>query len=671
MNTKLKYVAGRTPRRHAMSNAIVAALIGVSLANAQQAHAQDLKGAATPAAKSGAPMQMTISMAPVPAAAAAAAVAAQPMRGPNCKGDITDQTSVVVPVGKSTLVQLAEPARNRTLGNPAVVMATLVSPRTLYLVGMSVGTTNMIVQGASGACQVIDVIVGVDANGLQQSLRQLMPEERGIRVSTAAGNLVLAGRVTSAPAAQQAMEIAAAYANGQPTQQSQSTSMTSGNSGTSTSGQFSTSSNGGGIINMMNVDAPQQVMLEVKVAEVSKTLIDQLGSSLNLQGGFGSWTGALVSGLLTGAQTLIAAAKSNNRPLSVAIDAQKTDQLTKILAEPNLVTISGQEASFLAGGKVFIPVPQSNGTGGTTITLQEEEFGVGLKFTPTVLANGRINLKVAPEVSQLSPTGVTVSATGTNTSAILPLITTRRASTTVQMNDGESFAIGGLISNNATGALKAFPGLGELPVIGTLMRSTSFQQDRTELVFIITPRLVKPLPNNNYPLPTDTFTKASSLDVYATGNMEGRGAAAKTPAQASPTGSPQSGTPDVTQASTSASSSETAPAASPTSDPHTSAPRTSAPATEPTREQDAPASPVETAHVSQPAPIETAPVSSSPANTEAQPTGSVPPPAGTQPADAYTQAARATRIEQAAARIAARQQTPLAIASASHRLVRH
>jgi pilus assembly protein CpaC len=419
-------------------------------------------------------------------------------------------------------VQLAEPARNRTLGNPAVAQATLVSPRTLYLVGMNVGTTNMIIQGASGACQLLEVIVGVDANGLQQSLRELLPEERGIRVASAAGNLVLGGHVSSAPAAQQAMEIARAYAGSQPTQQAQASAQSAGN-GTAAP-QSASSGAQTSVINMMTIDSPQQVMLEVKVAEVAKTLVDQLGSQVNLQGGFGSWTAALATSLLTGAQSIIAASKANNRPLQAAIDGQKTDQLTKILAEPNLVTVSGQEASFLAGGRVFIPVPQSNSNGGTTITLQEEEFGVGLKFTPTVLSNGRINLKVSPEVSELSPTGVTVSATGASTTAILPLINTRRASTTVQMNDGESFAIGGLIGNNITGALKAFPGLGELPVIGALMRSTSFQQDRTELVFIVTPHLVKPLPNGNYPLPTDSFTQPNEADIYATGNMEGRGA---------------------------------------------------------------------------------------------------------------------------------------------------
>ncbi|MEX3959323.1 pilus assembly protein N-terminal domain-containing protein [Trinickia sp. EG282A] len=510
MNTKLKALRGRTRRRCNIS-AISAAVLGASLAAAQPAIAQVMVegGTVLHVTKSVKPMRaMTTAAAPAAAAAPApataaavsadAAASAPQLRGPNCMGEINESQNVVVPVGKSTLVQLAEPTRNRTIGNPAVAMATLVSPRTLYVVGMAVGTTNMIIQGRSGACQMLEVIVGVDTNGLQQSLSQLMPEERGIRVSGAAGNLVLAGRVSSASAAQQAMEIAHAYAG-------------------------SSQQAGPSVINMMAVDSPQQVMLEVKVAEVAKTLVDQLGSQLNLQGGFGSWTAALATTLLTGGQSVIAASKSNHLPLSAAIDAQKTDQLTKILAEPNLVTVSGQEASFLAGGRVFIPVPQSNSNGGTTITLQEEEFGVGLKFTPTVLGNGRINLKVSPEVSELSPTGVTVSATGSSTTAILPLINTRRASTTVQMSDGESFAIGGLISNNITGALKAFPGLGELPVIGALMRSTNFQQDRTELVFVITPHLVKPLPNSNYPLPTDSFVQPNSADIFATGNMEGRG----------------------------------------------------------------------------------------------------------------------------------------------------
>lgn len=675
MDTKLKHSADHPLQRAKMSSAIVAALLGAGLAAAQPAMAQPSqnKGAAMSQAAPGTPLQMTISMTPVPAAGAAgtataAATTAQSLRGPNCKGEIGSETNVAVPVGKSTLVQLAEPARNRSLGNPGVVMATLVSPRTLYLVGMSVGTTNMIVQGASGACQMIDVSVGVDAAGLQQSLSQLLPAERGVRVSTAAGNLVLAGNVSSSSAAQQAMEIARAYANAQPTQQTQSTSNGVGNGMSGANAQFTSSGNSTGIINMMTIDSPQQVMLEVKVAEVSKTLMDQLGSSLNLQGGFGSWTGALVTSLLTGAQSIIAGSKANKLPFRAAIDAQKTDELTKILAEPNLVTISGQEASFLAGGKVFIPVPQSNTTGVTTITLQEEEFGVGLKFTPTVLGNGRINLKVAPEVSQLSPTGVTVSATGANTSAILPLITTRRAATTVQMNDGESFAIGGLISNNITGALKAFPGLGELPVIGALMRSTSFQQDRTELVFIVTPHLVKPLPNDHYPLPTDSFTQPRDVDVYATGNMEGRGAAHATrPATAAPSAANTPAQPSAPSAPPASQTSE--PAAAP-------APRTPAPP--PARvettsvQHDAPApAPVSTAPVST-ADIATTPIPGDPAgktpSVEANTASNT---ATSNTAASDEQAARAARIEAAAARIAAREKEAVAMSGTSKNPARH
>ncbi|MFX1671652.1 type II and III secretion system protein family protein [Paraburkholderia sp. A2WS-5] len=522
MKTKQGFSSGRQTRRRSLGSTTLVAALCFGLVAAQTSEAQEaveypsLATKRSPNPPLPAPMKLTMK------AGAAAMSGPIPLRGPSCTGEIRDETNVAVPVGKSVLVPLPEPARNRTLGNPAVAQAALVSPRTLYVVGMTVGTTNMIVQGKSGACTMINVIVNVDAEGLQQALRVLMPQERGIRVSTAAGNLVLAGRVSSGPAAQQAMQIAQAFADSQSTQDQQTASANSGNGTTSTSQQSSSASKSATVINMMVVDAPQQVMLEVKVAEVSKTLINQLGAAVNIQGGFGSWTGALVSNLLAGVSSAFAVSKANNRPLNLAVDAQKTDNLIKILAEPNLVTISGQEATFLSGGKIFIPVPQSSGNGVSSITLQQEEFGVGLRFTPTVLANGRINLKVAPEVSELSPTGVTVSSSGSSGVSILPLINTRRASTVVQMNDGESFAIGGLLSNNITGALKAVPGLGEVPVLGALLRSTSFQQDMTELVFIITPHLVKPMQTTNYPLPTDSFSQTNEADVYATGNMEGR-----------------------------------------------------------------------------------------------------------------------------------------------------
>ncbi|MCX4170663.1 MULTISPECIES: type II and III secretion system protein family protein [Paraburkholderia] len=641
MKTKLRFSTGGAIRNRSLSGVVLASALCTGLLVAQNGSAQEaLESPVLAKARPNAPLPvgraptpMMVSMAPMPAGGAAGA--SVPMRGPNCTGEIHEETSVVVPVGKSTLLPLAEPARNRTLGNPTIVQATLVSPRTLYLVGMAVGTTNMIVQGRSGGCQIIDVIVNIDANGLQQSLGQLLPGERGIRVSTAAGNLVLGGSVSSSPAAQQALEIAKAFASAQPTQQSQSGTGVLGN-GTPVNQQSSSTSKPAEVINMMTVDSPQQVMLEVKVAEVSKTLINQMGAALNIQGGFGSWSGVLASNLLAGVTSLISGSKANNRPLSFAIDAQKTDDLVKILAEPNLVAISGQEATFLAGGKIFIPVPQSSSTGATTITLQEEEFGVGLKFTPTVLANGRISLKVAPEVSELSPTGITLSATNVSGVSILPLITTRRASTMVQMNDGESFAIGGLMKSNVTGALKAIPGIGEVPVLGALARSTSFQQDLTELVFIITPHLVKPLQTADLPLPTDSFSQPNEADVYATGNMEGR----HPKMRAAPAG--------------------TAPAASPMPAPASVSP--AAPLPSPAPAPQPPTGPVATA-LPQPGPQAATPSADRSRPMPDTAAGTAAPLTDTPRSADAEQAARAARIESAAARIASRK-VPQEVANA-------
>ena len=169
-----------------------------------------------------------------------------------------------------------------------------------------------------------------------------------------------------------------------------------------------------------------------------------------------------------------------------------------------------------------------------TITLEEKEFGVGLRFTPTVLDGDLINLRVSPEVSELSTTGTTITAAGVT--SVLPTITTRRASTTVQLRDGQSFAIGGLIKNNVTQNVNAFPALGELPVLGALFRSSAFQNDRTELMFVITPHLVKPLPAD-YKLPTDNFVEPTRADFFLKGKMEGQ-AAAPAPAPVAPAPAP-------------------------------------------------------------------------------------------------------------------------------------
>jgi pilus assembly protein CpaC len=275
---------------------------------------------------------------------------------------------------------------------------------------------------------------------------------------------------------------------------------------------------GARVINLLSVGSAQQVMLEVKIAEVSKTLIDKLGTGVQGSIGGGAWTYSILSRFLTGTLSGNASA-TRSTGARLTLEAEKKDGLVKILAEPNVMAISGQEGSFLAGGKILIPVSQDAVS--NRIILEEKEFGVGLKFTPTVLSGGRINLKVAPEVSEISREGIGISTSGGTSRAILPLITTRRASTTVQLMDGQSFAIGGLIKNNTTANIKAFPILGEIPIIGMLFRSSDFQQDRTELIFIVTPRLVKPLAVA-YKLPTDGLQDPTRIDLFVDGKLEGK-----------------------------------------------------------------------------------------------------------------------------------------------------
>jgi pilus assembly protein CpaC len=190
-----------------------------------------------------------------------------------------------------------------------------------------------------------------------------------------------------------------------------------------------------------------------------------------------------------------------------------------VLAEPNIMAISGQSASFLSGGKIFIPVAQAGNGGAPTITLQEKEFGVGLKFSPTVLDGTRVNLKLVSEVSELSQTGSPFTTVGGVTS-VVPSLTTRQVDTTVQLNDGQSFAVAGLIRNSVTQTLSRFPGLGDIPVLGALFRSTEFQKDQTELIFIVTPRLVRPAAN--LAAPTDNHAEVGAARAVLLGKAEGR-----------------------------------------------------------------------------------------------------------------------------------------------------
>ncbi len=450
------------------------------------------------------------------AAASVPAGAAPAELGPRCSGQAATPAHLTLQLGRSTLMRLSEAAMQRSVGNPAVVQSMLLAPDTLYLLGVDIGTTNMIIQGKSGVCSVVDIVVGMDPSGLQAALAAMMPDEKDIHVAAAADALVLSGAVSDAAAVARAVELAGAFVR-RPLQALAHGSGDKGSAGVP-GAQAGAAPAGGAnvrVINLLAVSAPQQVMLEVKIAEVSKSLLDQLDVGASLRYASGSWVTTLLSNFLSGnAHGLLDAKKSNGNQFTVA--AQKQDGLVRILAEPTVMAISGQEGSFLAGGTIFIPVAQGNGS----IGLEPKDFGVGLRFTPTVLAGGRINLRVAPEVSEVAANGVGVSVSGAS-SATLPIITTRRASTTVQLFDGQSFAIGGLIKNNLVTNLKGLPVLGELPVLGALFRSTDFQEDRTELLFVVTAHLVKPLPPN-YALPTDKVSAPTRTELFLHGQLQGR-----------------------------------------------------------------------------------------------------------------------------------------------------
>jgi pilus assembly protein CpaC len=291
---------------------------------------------------------------------------------------------------------------------------------------------------------------------------------------------------------------------------------------------------GARVINLLSVAAPQQVQLEVKVAEVSKTLLENLEAGTTWRFGAGSWGATLLANFITGNNHgSFGANKSNGNGFNLS--AEKQDSLVRVLAEPNVMALSGQEGSFLAGGKFYVPVAQEN----NRVTLEEKEFGVGLRFTPTVLAGGRISLRVAPEVSELSREGIGVTAGGVTGTSILPVVTTRRATTTVQLYDGQSFAIGGLIKNNLTTSMKGLPVLGDVPILGALFRSTDFQSDRTELVFVITAHLVKPMAGAGYVLPTDKVGEPSTTAVMLGGRLDGPPPETTTAVASSPALTPQ------------------------------------------------------------------------------------------------------------------------------------
>ncbi|MDB5394235.1 MAG: hypothetical protein JWM91_1741 [Rhodospirillales bacterium] len=403
--------------------------------------------------------------------------------------------AIAIDVSKGVLIRLDRNADTVFVADPAIADVQVKSPRLIYLYGKEPGDTSL--YAVDGEQQVLlsrPVSVTRDVAVLQAALTRLQPGG-GVRVSAVDKSLVLTGNVTNAVAAEEIRHLAGSFVV-----------------------------NDKDLVNRVTVDRPYQVNLRVRIAEVSRTVTKQLG--INWETMMSS--GHFVFGLATGNPVLSSSGSfitrnvglggttdsitlGNNSPganVNTVIDALDQNGLINILAEPNLTAMSGETASFLAGGEFPIVIP-SGSLGQTTVEFKQ--YGVSLAFTPVVLADGRISMRVRPEVSQLSSAGA-VQISGIN----IPALTTRRTETTVELGSGQSFAIGGLLQNSVNDTINKVPGLGDLPVLGPLFRSTSFQHNESELLIIVTPYLVRPA-SGRIPAPTDGYITPHDSDLYWTG----------------------------------------------------------------------------------------------------------------------------------------------------------
>lgn len=458
--------------------------------------------------------------------------------------EMNDVQRVRVTLNKSRTFRVDSAFSTIVAGSPDIVDVKSLSDHLIYVQGKKTGSTNVILFDSSmKQIGILDVEVTLDVGNLQQNI-SAGTGARGIRVSASEGQVVLSGMAADAVAAEKAMSIAKGSVP-----------------------------EGGIVVNAMSVAAPQQVMLEVRFLEVSRQAGRDLGVNLyaaNANGtnvantGLGGATGGTVRQPIGGINTIqnpigntggtpvgapptgslpilatvgtlmgtaggVAPAPfgslltsilrtSNGSSVDLLITALETKGLARRLAEPNLTTLSGDAARFLAGGEFPVPIPNTTTNGFPTVTIDYKKFGVELAFVPTVLSRGVINLRVEPSVSELDfANAVTIQGT------TVPSLTRRDARTTVELRDGQSFAIAGLLQTRNRQDVSQLPWIGSVPVIGTLFSSKSYQQEETDLVIIVTPRLVAPAaPGQQLASPLDSRLPANDVDFFLNGQMEVR-----------------------------------------------------------------------------------------------------------------------------------------------------
>ncbi|PMS33806.1 type II and III secretion system protein family protein [Paraburkholderia rhynchosiae] len=409
------------------------------------------------------------------------------------------QGTLAIDAGKGTLVRLNEDASSVFVADPAIADVHVPSPRAVFVLGKKAGTTTLYVLGPNNKTLVQrTVVVARDMDALRSMVATRFPN-MNVQLGAGNGSLQVSGQATSSLDADAVVQSLTPYLADKEV-----------------------------LVNRMTIDRPLQVQLRVRITEVDRNVTQQLGINWQALGNAaGNFFGGIYSGrpiynltqagnpvnlAANNAYSLFGQFKTSKTDIQVLVDALNQEGLITVLAEPSLVALSGQTASFLAGGEFPIPVSQINGV----ITVEFKQFGVKLDFTPTVLSDRRISLKVRPEVSQIDPT-VTITTGGVS----VPGLSVRRADTTVELASGQSFAIGGLLQSNTTDIISQVPGIGSIPILGKLFSSSNYQNNKTELVIMVTPYLVEPTDASKLRTPLESLVSPSNDVEYSFRHHQG------------------------------------------------------------------------------------------------------------------------------------------------------
>jgi pilus assembly protein CpaC len=425
------------------------------------------------------------------------AAVSQPQSAPRNTGAIVDMGNrdgtIKLMVNRSTVLKTRVPFKNVSISQPDVADVSLVGPQDILLTAKKPGNTQLIIWDDEDRSQVLEVTVDVDLHVLETQMTRMFPDSR-IEVTSLNGTIALRGRVPNLQVAEQATEVAAPF--------------------------------GEKVLNFLEVSGGQQVMLQIRFAEISRSASTNLGfnafgtdgsSNFGWNNGPGG-TAAVPSAIGAGVTVFGAGGLSQTR-FEYFISAMRRNNLLRVLAEPNLVVYSGARGSFLAGGEFPYPIPQTSSGNGVSaaITVEFKKFGVQLDFTPVVLGDGRIRLKVTPEVSDLD-----YSRSITSGGIVVPSITKRTLTTEIELAEGQTFAVAGLLNNRVTANKDVTPLLGDVPILGALFRSVRYERNETELVVLVTPRLVEAMNPDQVPaMPGERWRYPSDAELLLNGDLGG------------------------------------------------------------------------------------------------------------------------------------------------------